>query len=93
MSLFNDAGEIDEEAVKKFVKAYPRYRGRFARLKVLRKNVEIRNQERDEAFGGAPAEQISEAEIPEEEIQAAMAAGLTREQAIEQYKKFLTTQR
>jgi hypothetical protein len=57
----------------------------------LRKNVENRNVKRDEFFGGAPAGETPEAEMPEEEIRAAMEMGLTREQAIEQYKKFLKT--
>ncbi|KKL05925.1 hypothetical protein LCGC14_2601150 [marine sediment metagenome] len=92
LSLLDDAGEINEEAVRKFTKHYPRYRGRFKRLGVLRKNVEVRNRERDEAFGGAPTGQ-PEVEVPEEEIRAAMEMGLTREQAIEQYRKFLATKR
>ena len=91
MSLLDDAGEVDEEEVKKFVKVHKRYRGRFKRLKELRKNVDIRNEERDEFFGGASIGE--EVEVPEAEIRAAMEMGLTREQAIEQYKKFLATKR
>lgn len=88
-----DTGEFNEEAVEKFVKKYTRYRGRFKRLGVLRKNVENREEARSEFFGGEPVGKAPEVEVPEEEIQEAMKTGLTREQAIEQYRKFLATKR
>jgi len=88
-----DTGELNEKAVEKFVGKYTRYRGRFKRLKELRGHVETRNQRRDEFFGGEPAGAGAEIEVPEEEIRAAMEMGLTREQAVEQYRKFLATKR
>ena len=91
VSLLDDAGGINEEAVKKFVKHYPRYRGRFKRLEVLRENVEIRNARRDEFFGGEPANIIrGEADIPEPEIKKGMDLGLTREEASQWYKDMKT---
>ncbi len=88
-----ETGELNEKAVETFVKKYTRYRGRFKRLKELRKSKDVRNERRDEFFGGEPAGKPAEVEVPEAEIRAAMGMGLTREQAIEQYKKFLKTKK
>lgn len=88
-----DTGEVNKEAMEKFVKAYPRYRGRFRRLTELREHVKTRNERRDEFFGGEPAgkpiEEVSEEGIPAGWIENMMKEeGLTREQAIAAYKRF-----
>jgi hypothetical protein len=49
-----ETGEVNEKAKETFVSKYPRYRGRFKRLEVLRENAKARNEARDKFFGGEP---------------------------------------
>lgn len=82
-------GDLDQEVLGMLLKKHPRYTFRFQRLLQLQANVMKGQAMRDQFTGAEP----TEAEVPEEEIRAAMEMGLTREQAIEQYRKFLATKR